>query len=120
MAAHVLEEHLPGTACLDRTQHVRPQVTRVVGACASTGGTERLTGVATAQHVEGRHGVVVPVDSLHVADVRHVRVPGGEQLAGAGVNVGHADELTAGQRGHGEVEAAVSGEQGQHSSGSHG
>lgn len=109
VSADVLADNQGGAQDANAVRNVGPQVTFVLRALASTGGTEWLARPARRQHVDRLH--LRPVDGGHVAEVGHVGVVVGQHRAGARVDVGHPSEFAAKQLAHRHVQAAIAAEQ---------
>ncbi len=84
---------------------VRPKVTGVIGSCSVPGETEWLTGISTADEVDGFN--LAPIDCRDVAEVRHIRVAVGEQPDRCGLNVGMPGDRPPEHLLNTNVEAAV-------------
>ena len=106
MAAHVLEDAQRRTDDGESVGDDGPQVTLVGGAATLACRRERLARVARADDVD-LADPLAPVDRRHVAQIGDVRVAVREDLARAGVDVGHGDGLRAERTLQGDVDAAV-------------
>jgi hypothetical protein len=105
----VLKDRVSGSKNPKGTGNVGPEVPLIIGSFQLAGERERLARVAAAHDV----GAAVQVDEPlivrdgQIADVRHVRVPVGEDPASTRVDIGHPPERPAEHLLHGHVEPAV-------------
>lgn len=106
MPADVLEHAQGGADDRDSVGDDGPQVALILRPEPLACRRERLARVASADDVD-LADPFAPVDGCHVADVRDVRVAVREDLARAGVDVGHGDGLRAERTLEGDVNAAV-------------
>jgi hypothetical protein len=111
-SSHVLDDDQAGTELVDGVGELRPQPAAGVGpdAAALAGGGHVLAREPTRQHVHGLDGG--PVHGGDVAEVGHVGVAVGEDLAGAGVDLGVPGDGAAEDGLDALLEAAVAAEQG--------
>jgi len=88
-AADILDHNQSGSELIDGVGHLRPQAAAGVGADTGSlaGGGHVLAREPARQHVHRLDGR--PVHGGDVAEVGHVGVAVGEDLAGARVDVGH-------------------------------
>jgi hypothetical protein len=110
-SSHVLDDDQAGAELVDGVGELGPQPAAGVGpdAAALAGSGHVLTRETAGQHVHGLDGG--PVDGGDVAEVGHVGVAVGEDLAGAGVDLGVPGDGATEDGLDALLEAAVAGEE---------